>query len=79
MDIKQTDGSDLRGDLLKGAGKICAFLVELGLEGTTEADIYYLKKSGWPIGKTSGGKGGKLIASKRRLTRHAQKISSPAS
>ncbi len=60
------------GDLLVGANAIRAFLVYLGMpEGT---DPYYLKRAGrWPIGNT-GGEGGKLIASKRRLTRHAEKI-----
>ena len=37
------------------------------------ADPYYLKRAGrWPIGNT-GGEGGKLIASKRRLSRHAER------
>jgi hypothetical protein len=62
----------LAGDLLVGADAIRAYLVYLGMpEGT---DPYYLKRAGrWPIGNT-GGEGGKLIASKRRLTRHAEKI-----
>jgi len=60
------------GDLLVGAHAILDFLVGLGLPEDT--DIYYLRRAGhWPIGKT-GGDGGKLIASKRRLTRHAEKI-----
>ena len=38
-----------------------------------ETDPYYLKRTGnWPIGKT-GGDGGYLIASKRKLAKHAQK------
>ena len=39
------------------------------------ADPYYLKRSGngWPIGSTAAG-GGRLIASRRRLTRHLDKI-----
>ena len=61
------------GDLLVGADAIRAFLVELGIPRKT-ADPYYLKRAGrWPIGNTSG-EGGKLIASKRRLTQHAKKI-----
>ena len=62
----------LAGDLLVGADAIRAFLVHLGMpEGT---DPYYLKRTGlWPIGNTAGD-GGKLIASKRRLARHADKI-----
>jgi hypothetical protein len=65
-------GEHLAGDLLVGADAIRAFLVHLGMpEGT---DPYYLKRSGyWPIGNTAGD-GGKLIASKRRLARHADKI-----
>jgi hypothetical protein len=59
------------GDLLVGADAIRAFLVHLGMpEGT---DPYYLKRSGWPIGNT-GGDGGKLIASKRRLCRHTERL-----
>jgi hypothetical protein len=62
----------LAGDLLVGADAIKAFLVELGMPEQT--DPYYLKRAGrWPIGKT-GGDGGLLIASKRRLTRHVEKI-----
>jgi hypothetical protein len=63
------------GDLLVGAGAIRAFLVYLGMpEGV---DPYYLKRARrWPIGNTGGGdgRGGKLIASKRRLAHHAEKI-----
>jgi hypothetical protein len=65
----------LAGDLLVGAAAIRAYLVSLGMPGGI--DIYYLKRAGrWPIGNT-GGDGGKLIASKRRLARHAQKITTP--
>jgi hypothetical protein len=65
----------LAGDLLVGADAIRAFLVHLGMPEDT--DVYYIKRAGiWPIGKT-GGDGGNLIASKRRLTRHAQKITAP--
>jgi hypothetical protein len=60
------------GDLLVGANRIKAFLVELGMP--EHVDIYYLRRTGrWPIGKT-GGEGGNLIASKRRLIRHAAEI-----
>jgi hypothetical protein len=71
------DGDDrLAGDLLVGAEKIHAFLVYLGMpEGI---DVYYLKRAGrWPIGSTAGGGGGKLIASKRKLANHAEKITAP--
>jgi hypothetical protein len=73
MDTTQHDESDVRpGDLLVGAAAIRDFLISLGLPEKT-ADPYYLKRSGnWPIGNTAPG--GLLIASKRRLTRHAEKI-----
>jgi hypothetical protein len=72
------DGDDrLAGDLLVGADAIRAYLVFLGMPDDTDADdVYYFKRSGWPIGNT-GGDGGKLIASKRRLARHTQKIAAP--
>ena len=61
------------GDLLVGADAIRAFLVELGIPEKT-ADPYYLKRTGrWPIGNT-GGDGGKIIASKRRIIRHIDQI-----
>ena len=68
------EGDDrLAGDLLVGADAIRAYLVHLGMPKKT-ADPYYLKRSGWPIGNTANG-GGKLIASKRRLSNHTSKIS----
>ena len=64
------------GDLLVTADQIRSYLVYLGMpEGTCP---YYLKKVGWPIGKT-GGDSGNLIASKRKLARHTEKITTPAS
>jgi hypothetical protein len=70
MDTNQHDEGDARpGDLLVGADAIRAFLMHLGME----ADPYYLKRSGWPIGNTAGD-GGKLIASKRRLAKHTEKL-----
>jgi hypothetical protein len=75
MDQNQQQDEDERlvgGDLLVGADAIRAFLIYLGMPKGT--DPYYLKRTGrWPIGNT-GGEGGKLIASKRRLTRHTEKI-----
>ena len=59
------------GDLLISALAIKNYLVALGMPETT--DVYYLKRAGWPIGNTSAD-GGKLIASKRRLARHTQKL-----
>jgi hypothetical protein len=59
------------GDLLIGAAPIEAHLKHLGVP---DPDAYYLRRSGkWPIGKY----GANLIASKRRLARHAQKITAP--
>ena len=61
-------------DLLVGADAIRKHLVALGLPEST--DPYYLKRSGsWPIGSTAGSKGGgKLIASKRRIAQHIDKL-----
>ena len=73
LDLNQDDGDErVAGDLLVGADAIRAFLVHLGMPEDT--DPYYLKKAGrWPIGKT-GGDSGNLIASKRRLVRHTEKV-----
>jgi hypothetical protein len=60
------------GDLLVGADAIRAYLIHLGMP--QGVDPYYLRRAGrWPIGKT-GGSGGSLIASKRKLARHAELI-----
>jgi hypothetical protein len=64
------------GDLLVGADAIRAFLITLGMPESV--DPYYLKRAHWPIGNTGRG-GGKLIASKRRLARHTQKIAAGTS
>jgi hypothetical protein len=62
------DDDDLVGDLLIGAEPIEAHLKQLGVPSP---DAYYLRRSGkWPIGKY----GANLIASKRRLNRHADKL-----
>jgi hypothetical protein len=73
MDTNKHDEGDERfsRDLLVSADPIRAFLVSLGMPENT--DPYYLKRSGWPIGNTAGD-GGKLIASKRRLIRHVEKM-----
>jgi hypothetical protein len=71
MDTNDNGEGRLAGDLLVGAAAIHAFLVHLGMPEDT--DIYYLKRSGWPIGNTAD-TGGKLIASKRRLTSHTNKL-----
>jgi hypothetical protein len=63
----------LAGDLLVGADAIRDYLVYLGMPEDT--DIYYLKRTRrWPIGNTADSGGGKLIASKRQLIRHTEKI-----
>jgi hypothetical protein len=69
MDTNQSDGDErLAGDLLVGAGSISAHLKHLGVP---KPDAYYLRRTGrWPIGKD----GANLVASKRRLGRHADKI-----
>lgn len=73
---QQGEDEPRAGDLLVGGPAILKFLVDLGMPEDT--DIYYLRRvRSWPIGKTSDGGGGQLIASKRRLTRHAQKITAP--
>jgi hypothetical protein len=77
MDNNQHDEGDerLAGDLLVGAEAILNYLIFLGMPADTDVDdVYYLKRTGrWPIGNTAGD-GGKLIASKRRLARHADKV-----
>jgi hypothetical protein len=74
---QQPDETDeLAGDLLVGASAIAAYLAFLGVP---DPDVYYMRRARtWPIGKTSDTRNGTLIASKRRLARHAQKITSPA-
>lgn len=63
---------EVTGDILVGAHAVRAFLVHLGMPANT--DPYYLKRTGnWPIGNTAGSDG-KIIASKRRLLRHLEKI-----
>ena len=76
MDTNQQQHDDgderLAGDLIVGASRIRDFLISLGMPESV--DPYYLRRTRrWPIGNT-GRDGGNLIASKRRLARHAQKI-----
>ncbi len=76
--LNQHDDGDerLAGDFLVGAASIRAFLVSLGLPATV--DPYYLRRTQqWPIGSTAA-KGGLLIASKRKLARHCQKLATPS-
>jgi hypothetical protein len=73
---QQHDDEDerLAGAFLVGADEIRGYLVSLGFP--KKIDPYYLKKTGWPIGNTGGNGGGSLIATKPRLTRHAEKLAS---
>jgi hypothetical protein len=65
------------GNFLRGADAIRKYLVSLGLP--EDIDPYYLKRSGWPIGNSGGGRGGFLLATKRRLTRHLEKLANATS
>jgi hypothetical protein len=80
MDQNQHDegGKHPAGDFLIGGDAIKSYLISLGWP-EAKTDPYYLKRSGWPIGKSSAGRGGKMVASKKRLARHAQKIAAPSS
>jgi hypothetical protein len=73
MDTNQHDEGDerLAGDLLVGATKIAEHISVLTGEPVDRDDVYYFRKAGkWPIGKY----GAELIASRRKLNRHAQKL-----
>jgi hypothetical protein len=59
------------GDLLKGARRIAEHLSDLLGEPVDEGAIYYARRTQkFPIGKL----GAELIASKRRLARHVEKL-----
>jgi len=67
MDQNQHDDGSGRpaDDLLRGAAAIGAFI------GVDEDEVYYIARTKkWPIGKD----GAQLIASKKRLSNHARKI-----
>jgi hypothetical protein len=70
---EQQEDERLAGEFLPGAEAILKYLIHLGVlkpDAEPEA-VYYLKRTGrWPIGSD----GGKLIATKSRLARHARKI-----
>jgi len=66
---------ELAGDLLVGRKAIQQYLAYLDMHA--DADIYYLKQCGWPIGKSGSSRSATLIASKRRLARYAQKLTAP--
>jgi hypothetical protein len=71
---QQDDGDEHAGGLLVGAPAIKSFLVD-DLGWPPSIDVYYLKRTGWPIGSTSAD-GGRLVATKTRLSRHTQKLAS---
>jgi hypothetical protein len=75
MDATQPDNELPANDLLVSGDVIKTFLKSLGMPETV--DPYYLKRTGWPIGKSGSGQSAKLVASKRRLIRYAQKIAAP--
>jgi hypothetical protein len=68
----EDDPAAIAEDLLLGKEKIADYLKLLGF---AKADPYYLKRSktGWPIGN-AGGERSQLVASKRRLRNHVEKI-----
>jgi hypothetical protein len=75
---QQQEDERLAGDVLVGADAILNYLIFLGVlppEASVD-EVYYLKRTGrWPIGNTAGDDGGgKLLAIKRRIARHVQKI-----
>jgi hypothetical protein len=57
-------------DILRGAREIADFLCGLGLEGTTETDVYYLSRA---QKVTIGRLGKELLASKKQLSRDLQR------
>ena len=69
--VKIDDPSESQAaDMLYGAPAIKAYLIELGVPEETCNPYYLRQKRKWPIGKD----GHFLVASKRRLKRHAEKI-----
>ena len=77
METNQHDDGVVAGDLLVGGEAVLRFFIEMGIlpPDAVIADLYYLKRTGrWAIGNTAGDDGGKLIISKRRVARQADKI-----
>jgi len=75
MDTQQEDEPLAAEDLLVGASNIRTYLTSIGWP--SNIDVYNLKRAGWPIGSLGGEKknlGSRLVASKRRLARHTDKI-----
>jgi hypothetical protein len=66
----------VKNDLMIGGATIRQFLIDhFGM--SDDIDVYYLKRTGWPIGKTSSAHSAQLAASKRRLVRYVHKITAP--
>jgi hypothetical protein len=62
------------GDLLLGAKQIAEYMTSLGIP-TDENDVYYAHRAEkLPIGKY----GAHLLASRRRLIRHVEKLTTPS-
>lgn len=72
MDINQHEGdAHLAGDALLGAKRIAEHIETILGVPVDEDDVYYFNRAKkWPIGKY----GALLIASKRRLNSHAEKL-----
>jgi len=69
-DQQHRDDTHLAGDVLLGAKNIAEHITSLGFP-VDETDVYYLHRvKKWPFNKY----GAFLIASKRRLTRHAENL-----
>lgn len=65
------DDAPLAGDALLGAKKIAAHIASILGVRVDEDDVYYFNRvQKWPIGKY----GALLIASKKRLNNHAEKM-----
>jgi len=72
----RNEEEDVAADLLVGGDDIRDFLRdELGFK---PSDPYYLRRKGFPIGKSGSTKKSGLIASKRRIIRHIQKLAAAA-
>jgi hypothetical protein len=68
--------SAAKQDLPLGGATIRQFLIDhIGM--SDDVDVYYLKRTGWPIGKTSTAHSAQLAASKQRLIGHVKKITAP--
>ena len=69
MDIDQHEG--VAGDALLGAKRIAEHIASILGVPVDEDDVYYFNRAKkWPIGKY----GALLIASKKRLNNHAEKM-----